>query len=424
MTNLVNGLSGFIGLTQNESAQSGKPVDENYMTIQDIESQYTSGLYTKRPIAIVRGSGAHLWDSDENEYVDCVGGQGAGNLGHANPAVAAAIAAQAQTLISCPEMFFNDRRAELIQKLIRIAPQNMRRAYLCSSGTEAVEAALKFARVATGRGEFVATMRGFHGRTIGALSATWEKKYREPYEPLWPGFKHVAYNDLAALDSSINDKTAGVILEVVQGEGGVRPGTADYLLGAQTLCRERGAMLIVDEVQTGFGRTGAMFACEHYGLEPDLMALAKSIAGGLPMGATLIGERVGPLPPQTHGSTFGGNPLACAASLAAIEYLEVNRLPERAKEIGDWWIGELRRIESPLIREVRGLGLMVGIELKQKVTPYLQVLMRRGVLALPAGLTVMRFLPPLVIDKEDLWRVVEAVKEALATPIKAAAGEE
>ncbi|MBM4422733.1 MAG: aspartate aminotransferase family protein [Chloroflexi bacterium] len=394
------------------------------MTIQDIESQYTSGLYTKRPIAIVRGSGAHLWDSDENEYVDCVGGQGAGNLGHANPAVAAAIAAQAQTLISCPEMFFNDRRAELIQKLIRIAPQNMRRAYLCSSGTEAVEAALKFARVATGRGEFVATMRGFHGRTIGALSATWEKKYREPYEPLWPGFKHVAYNDLAALDSSINDKTAGVILEVVQGEGGVRPGTADYLLGAQTLCRERGAMLIVDEVQTGFGRTGAMFACEHYGLEPDLMALAKSIAGGLPMGATLIGERVGPLPPQTHGSTFGGNPLACAASLAAIEYLEVNRLPERAKEIGDWWIGELRRIESPLIREVRGLGLMVGIELKQKVTPYLQVLMRRGVLALPAGLTVMRFLPPLVIDKEDLWRVVEAVKEALATPIKAAAGEE
>jgi acetylornithine/LysW-gamma-L-lysine aminotransferase len=394
------------------------------MTIQDLEAQYTSGLYTKRPLAIVRGEGAHLWDSDENDYIDCVGGQGAGNLGHANPAVAAAIAAQAGTLISCPEMFYNDKRAALLQKLISIAPKGLNRAYLCNSGAEAVEACLKFARIATGRKEVVATMRGFHGRTIGALSATWEKKYREPYEPLWPGFRHVAYNDLAALGAAITDQTAAVILEVVQGEGGVRPGAPEFLLGAQTLCRERGALLIVDEVQTGFGRTGKMFACEHYGLEPDLMALAKSIAGGLPMGAALIGERVGQLPPQVHGSTFGGNPLACAASLAAIEYLEVNRLPERAEEIGDWWIGELRRIESPLIREARGLGLMVGIELKQKVTPYLQALMAKGVLALPAGLTVMRFLPPLVVEKEDLEKVVEAVKEVLLEPVKVAAGEE
>jgi acetylornithine/LysW-gamma-L-lysine aminotransferase len=362
-----------------------------------------------------------LWDSDENEYIDCVGGQGAGNLGHANPAVAAAIAAQAQTLISCPEMFYNDTRAQLSQKLIEIAPPGIRRVYLCSSGTEAVEAALKFARLATGRKEIVATMRGFHGRTIGALSATWEKKYREPFEPLWPGFRHVAYNDLDALKEAVTDRTAGVILEVVQGEGGVRPGTPEFLLGVQAICRERGAMLIVDEVQTGFGRTGKMFACEHYGLEPDLVALAKSIAGGLPMGATLIGERVGQLPPQTHGSTFGGNPLACAASLAAIEFLETNDLPERAEVLGDWFIGELKQIESPLIREVRGLGLMVGIELKQKVTPYLQALMAKGVLALPAGLTVMRFLPPLVIEKEDLERVVEAVKEVLVAEIKLAA---
>src|SRR5574341_226403 len=279
------------------------------MNIQELESQYTSGLYTKRPLAIVRGSGAHLWDSDENEYVDCVGGQGAGNLGHANPAVAAAIAVQAQTLISCPEMFYNDQRAQLTEKLVSMAPKNIRRVYLCNSGTEAVEAGIKFARLATSRKEFVAAMRGFHGRTMGALSATWEKKYREPFEPLVPGFRHVAYNDLAALDAAVTDQTAGVILEVVQGEGGVRPGTLDFLLGAQKICRERGAMLIVDEVQTGFGRTGKMFACDHYELEPDLMALAKSIAGGLPMGATLIGERVGPLPPQTHGSTFGGNPL-------------------------------------------------------------------------------------------------------------------
>lgn len=394
------------------------------MTIQDLENRYTSGLYTKRPIAIIRGDGAHLWDSDENEYIDCVGGQGAGNLGHANPAVAAAITEQAKTLISCPEMFYNDRRAQLVQKLISIAPKSIERAYLCSSGTEAVEACLKFARVATGRKEIVATMRGFHGRTVGALSATWEKKYREPYEPLWPGFKHIAYNDLDALKEAVTDNTAAVILEVVQGEGGVRPGTPEFLLGAQALCRERGALLILDEVQTGFGRTGKMFAAEHYGLEPDLMALAKSIAGGLPMGAALIGKRVGQLPPQVHGSTFGGNPLVCAASLAAIDYLESNHLPEHAAELGAWFMGELKKINSPHIREVRGLGLMVGIELKGKVTPFLQALMGKGVLALPAGLTVMRFLPPLVVQQKDLAQVVEAVGAVLTAPVKAVAGEE
>ncbi len=381
------------------------------MNIQELESLHASGVYTKRPIAIVRGEGARLWDSDGNEYVDCVGGQGAANVGHANPSVAAAIAAQAQTLISCPEMFYNDRRAELMDRLCALA--GFPRVFLCSSGAEAIETAIKFARLATGRKEVLATMRGFHGRTLGALSATWEKKYREPFEPLVPGFRHVAYNDLAALESAVTDQTAAVILEAVQGEGGVRPGAPEFLRGAQRLCRERGAMLIVDEVQTGFGRTGKMFAIQHYGLEPDLLCLAKSIAGGVPMGATLIGPRVGVLPPQVHGSTFGGNPLACAASLAAIDYLEARRLPERAAELGEWFIGELRQIDSPLVREVRGLGLMVGIELKQKVTPFLQALMARGVLALPAGLTVLRFLPPLVITQVELARVAEAVTEAL-----------
>lgn len=394
------------------------------MTIQDLENQYTSGLYTKRPIAIVRGQGAHLWDSDENEYIDCVGGQGAGNLGHANPAVAAAIAEQARTLISCPEMFYNDRRAQLEQRLIGLAPRSIRRVYLCNSGAEAVEACLKFARLFTGRKEIVAAMRGFHGRTIGALSATWEKKYREPYEPLWPGFRHVAYNDLAALSEAVTDQTAAVILEVVQGEGGVRPGTPEFLLGAQSLCRERGALFILDEVQTGFGRTGRFFAGEHYGLEPDLMSVAKSMAGGLPMGAALIGEKLGQLPAQAHGSTFGGNPLVCAAALAAIDFLETHRLSQHAADVGAWFMGELRQIESPLVREVRGLGLLIGIEMKQKVTPYLQALMGRGILALPAGLTVMRFLPPLVIEKADLERVVAAVADVLAAQIKVAAGEE
>jgi acetylornithine/LysW-gamma-L-lysine aminotransferase len=380
-------------------------------TIRLLEDQYTSGVYTKRPVAIVRGLEAHLWDADGKEYIDCVGGQGAANLGHANPVVAQAIAEQATRLISCPEMFYNDRRAALEEKLVKLT--GMGRVYLCNSGTESVEAALKFARLFTGRSEVIATMRGFHGRTMGALSATWEKKYREPFEPLVPGFVHIPYNDMEALGAAVTDKTAAVILEIVQGEGGVRPGDPAFLKLAQEICRQKGALLILDEIQTGWGRTGKMFAHQHYGLEPDLLCVAKSMAGGLPMGATLIATHLGALPGQVHGSTFGGNPLACAASLAAIGYLEDNHLPERAAELGAWFQGMLSRIESPLIREVRGLGLMVGIELKQKVTPYLQNLMGKGVMALPAGLTVMRFLPPLVISKSDLQIVVEKVSEVL-----------
>jgi acetylornithine/LysW-gamma-L-lysine aminotransferase len=265
----------------------------------------------------------------------------------------------------------------------------------------------------------VAAMRGFHGRTMGALSATWEKKYRGPFEPLVPGFRHVPYNDLAALKAAVSDQTAAVILEVIQGEGGVNPGTPEFLLGAQQLCQQTGALFVLDEVQTGFGRTGMMFAHQHLNLKPDLLALAKSMAGGLPMGACLMNKRFGELPPQVHGSTFGGNPLACAASLAAIDYLVDHHLPERAAELGAWFKAALSNIQSPLVREVRGQGLMVGIELKQKVTPYLQALMARGVMALPAGLTVMRFLPPLVISQADLGVVVEQVAQVLAKPIAA-----
>jgi len=386
------------------------------MTIQELEAQFTSGVYTKRPIALVRGKGARLWDSDENEYVDCVGGQGSVNIGHANSAVAEAIAKQAQILITCPEMFYNDRRAELEQKLTSIT--GMPRVFLCNSGTEAVEAAIKFARLATTRTGIIAAMRGFHGRTFGALSATWEKKYREPFEPLVPDFSHISYNDVASLDEAVDHKTAAVLLEVVQGEGGVRPGTAEFLTKAQEICRDRGALLILDEVQTGFGRTGKMFGFQHYGLEPDLLCLAKSMAGGFPMGATLIGSRLGAMPSQVHGSTFGGNPLGCAASLAAIDFVESSHLADRAAELGKWFMDQLTQIESPLIREVRGLGLMVGIELKQKVTPYLQELMKHGVLALPAGLTTLRFLPPLVVEQSDLARVVEAVSSVLSQEIK------
>ncbi len=262
--------------------------------IMDVEDQYSSGVYSKRSVAIVRGEGAHLWDADGNEYIDCVGGQGAANIGHANPAVAKAIAEQAQQLISCPELFYNPKRAELEAKLCQMT--GYPRVYLCNSGTEAVEAALKFARLSTGRTGIAAAMRAFHGRTMGALSATWEKKYREPFEPLVPNFVHFPYNNLDALKGVVNEDTAAVILEVVQGEGGVNPGQADFLRGAQEVCRTNGSFLILDEIQTGFGRTGSMFAYQHYGLQPDLICLAKSMAGGLPMGAVLLGEKAGKLP--------------------------------------------------------------------------------------------------------------------------------
>lgn len=383
------------------------------MEIKQIESQHTSGVYAKRDLVIVRGEGATLWDDQGNQYIDCVGGQGVANLGHSHPAVVAAITQQAQTLITCPEMFYNDTRAKLLAKLTSLAPDGMRRVFLTNSGTESVEAAFKFARFSTKRTKIIASMRGFHGRSMGALSATWNKKYRAPFTPLVPDIHHVPYNKLEKLAGAIDDDTAAVILEVVQGEGGVYPGDAEYFQKAQKLCHDHGALLIIDEIQTGFGRTGKMFALEHFDIQPDLLCLAKSIAGGVPMGAVLIGERVAELTPGIHGSTFGGNPLAAAASLAALNALEDEQLPQRAAELGAYLLEELNNIESPRIRDIRSMGLMVGIEIKQKVAPFIAALTERGVLALPAGLTVIRLLPPLVISKEQIDRVIATIKEVL-----------
>jgi len=386
----------------------------NSQTIIEHEGAHTSGAYPKRQLAIVRGEGAHLWDAEGRMYIDCVGGQGAANLGHAHPKVVAAITEQAKTLISCPEIFYNDRRAELYDLLISLAPPGMNRAFLCNSGAEAVEAAIKFAKLATGRKGIIATMRGFHGRTAGALSATWEKAYREPFMPLIPETSHVPYNDLEAASGAINENTAAFLVEVVQGEGGVRPGTAEYLCGVQALCRERGALFIVDEVQTGYGRTGKLFASEHYGLEPDLMPTAKSLAGGLPFGACLIAERIGEISTSTHGTTFGGNPVGCAAAVAALHALHDEGLIERSATLGKWMIERLRStLPATQVREVRGLGLMIGIELRGKVAPILRALQEKGVLALPAGATVLRLLPPLVISQDDLETAARAIEEVL-----------
>ncbi len=379
------------------------------------EQQLSTGLYPKRPLAIVRGEGARLFDADGRSYIDCVGGQGAANLGHSHPAVVAAVQAQAATLMSCPEIFHNDRRAAYLQALAAALPFPAR-IYLCNSGAEAVEAALKFARLLSGRQGVVATKRGFHGRTMGALSATWEPKYREPFQPLVPAFTHVPYGDGEALADAVDEGTAAVLLEPVQGEGGVRPAPPGYLEAARRCCDERGALLLLDEVQTGFGRTGRLFACEHSGVVPDILILAKSIAAGLPMGAVAVHERHGPLPSGAHGSTFGGNPLLCAAAEAALKVYQEEELPRQAAEKGAWLINRLRELQLPAVREVRGLGLLVGLELKSRVQPVLQALLERGVLALPAGPNVLRLLPPLVISYDELEIVIGAIEASLQAP--------
>jgi acetylornithine/LysW-gamma-L-lysine aminotransferase len=259
----------------------------------------------------------------------------------------------------------------------------------------------------------IAAMRAFHGRTYGSLSATFNKKYREGFEPLVPGFSHVAYNNIEALDKAVTNETAAVILEVVQGEGGVYPANKEYIQEARRICDERGALFIVDEIQTGFGRTGKMFAIQHFGVIPDLLTCAKSLAGGVPMGAVLIGREVQNLKPGVHGSTFGGNPLSCAAANAALKIIEEEDLPGQAEAKGKYLIGKLKKIESLNIREVRGLGLMIGIEMKQKVAPYINILQNKKIIVLNSGMTVIRLLPPLVISYEQIDHLVDVLAEVL-----------
>lgn len=387
--------------------------------ILEIENKHTSGVYAKQALTIVRGQGASLFDAEGVEYLDCSSGHGVANLGHAHPKVAEALYKQASTLITLFESFPNDQRAMLMEKITNLVP-GLDRVFFCNSGTESVEAALKFARISTGRKNIVAAMRAFHGRTYGSLSATFNKKYREGFEPLLSGFSHVPYNNIEALQKTVTDETAAIILEVVQGEGGVYPASAEYIQATRQICSERGVLLIVDEIQSGFGRTGKMFAIEHFGVTPDLVTCAKSLAGGVPMGAVLIGHKVNNLNPGVHGSTFGGNPLSCAAANAALDVIEEEDLPGQAAAKGAYLMDKLKRIESPNIREVRGMGLMIGIELKHKVAPYIKALQVNKIIALSAGMTVIRLLPPLVISYEQIDHLVDVLTQVLAAQLLSA----
>ena len=381
----------------------------NYRELID---NYEVNVYPKRDIVIVRGKEAKVWDDTGKEYIDCAAGIGVATVGHCNPKVVEAIRVQSETLITNPGIFYNDKRAMMLEKLISISPKSLTRAFITNSGTEAVETAIKFARISTEKTDFICAMRGFHGRTMGALSGTHKADYRKPFEPLVPGFSFVPFNKIEKLEEAITDKTAGIILEVVQGEGGINIGSQEYFNDVRKLCDDNKIILIIDEIQSGFCRTGKMFASDHFNLQPDIMTVAKGIAGGFPLGAALCSDKIC-VQVGKHGSTFGGNPLGAASSIAAIDFMLDNNLAKQAEEKGNYFVSKLDVDSLSKVRGVRNLGLMIGIELKEKVQPYLVELMDKGILAMPAGKTILRLLPPAVISYDELDKVAEVLNEML-----------
>jgi acetylornithine/LysW-gamma-L-lysine aminotransferase len=389
----------------------------NEKEIVDLEEKIMANTFSKRNRVITRGKGALVWDINGNEYIDCTGSYGVCIVGHCHPRVVEAVQRQVETLIACHASFYNDARSELLEKIIGIAPKGLDKVFLSNSGAESVECAIKLARKYSGKPEIIAMVGAFHGKTMGALSATWKKKYRVPFMPLVPGFKHVPPNNLEKVRDAITEKTAAILVEPIRGEGGVRVPSDDFLPGLREICDEKDVLLIFDEVQTGFGRTGKVFACEHWNVVPDIMCLAKSVAGGIPMGATFARHDVmAAFQRGEHSSTFSGNPLVCAAASAAIDVLVEERLPERAARLGRYFKGKLESLQEKyrIVREVRGLGLMLGMEMRFDVYNILLGCMDQGVLVLDAGRNVLRFLPPLVIEKEQIDRVIEVLDVVMA----------
>jgi len=381
---------------------------------KSLEDNYEIDVYPRRDIVLVKGKKSKLYDENGREYIDCASNIGVSNIGHANEEVAKALVNQYMKIANCYSMFYNDIRGKFAKKLIDLAPGNLNKVFFCNSGSETIEAAIKFARASTKKSKVICAIRGFHGKTMGALAATWEKEYQIPFMPMLQGFVHTPFNNFEKLESVVDDDTSAVLLEVIQGEGGVRIGDKNYFKKVRKLCNDRKIILIIDEVQTGFGRTGKMFACEHYDVTPDILCLAKSIAGGIPMGAVLCNDNI-KIPKKSHTSTFGGNPVACAAGLASIEFIEKENLPQKAAILGEYFLKGLQEIQKncPRIVEIRGMGLMIGIELNEKAGPYINPLMEKGIIVLLAGPRVIRLLPPLVITKDEIDIVLKAINEVL-----------
>lgn len=372
-------------------------------------------LYAKRDLVLVRGEGVYLYDSEGNRYLDAMSNYGVAVLGHAHPRFTAAVTGQLQTLTTCHQSFASDVRAELLNELDGIAPERLTRSFLSNSGTEAIEAGLKFALAATGRPNIVACRRGYHGRTFGALSATADKKYRAPFEPLPIPATHVAFNDAEALEAAVDSDTAAIVLEVIQGEGGIYPADDAFMERVREIATAKGALLLLDEIQTAF-RTGVPFATSTYGVVPDILCTAKALANGLPIGLTMVTEEIsGQMPGGAHGSTFGGNPLAARGALETLRILREDGLYEQARRVGAYTMKGIEALESPKIRAVRGRGLMMGIELKQKVTPVLRGLQENGVLSLSAGSLIIRVLPPMTWEEEHADEFIDTLGRVLAS---------
>jgi len=387
-----------------------------YQNPRETEEAHYARYYARKPVTIVRGSRSLLYDDNGREYVDCTGAYGACIVGHAHPRVAQAISDQAKMLIACHASTYNDARAHFVSKLSTVLPNHLNRLFLSNSGAEAVECAIKVARKSTARRKIVAIKGAFHGKTHGALSATWDAKYRKNFEPLVPGFAHIPFDNPEAAKETITNDTAAVFVEPVQGEGGVRVPSKEWLSLLDDLVHDVGGLLVVDEIQTGFGRTGKMFASEHADIKPDILCLGKGIASGLPIGLTAAAEgTMSSLSVGEHTTTFGGNPVVCAAGSATIDALLDEGLVDNAARVGDYFktgLGQLMG-NHKIVREVRGLGLMLAAEMRFDVRGIITNAMSGGVLMLDAGRNILRFLPPLCIETQQVDRVLAVLGRIL-----------
>jgi len=387
--------------------------------IREFDERYVAQTYKRQPLALVKGRGMFVYDSEGRRYLDFVGGIAVCALGHSHPALVRAISAQAKRLMHVSNLYFIQPQAELAALLTKITPEGIDKFFFCNSGAEAVEGAFKLAVKHTKRERIVAMEGSFHGRSAATVGATWKAAYREPFMPLIPDiFDFVPFNDLAAAERAISDRTAAVIVEPVQGEGGVNVPADDYLPGLQKLCNERGALLICDEIQCGMGRTGKWFACEHWGVRPDAITMAKALGGGFPIGCMgARGEVMRSFSPGDHASTFGGNPLACTAAKTVVQTMLELKLPQRATKVGAYFKRRLQELagEHACVREIRGLGLMLGMELTSKEIAEKAVARarKRGFLINCTADKVLRFVPPLIVGREHIDRLIKVLGEIL-----------
>ncbi|MFZ0345246.1 MAG: aspartate aminotransferase family protein [Nitrososphaeraceae archaeon] len=380
------------------------------------DKHLSTTLYQKFPVRIERGKGVRVWDTSGKEYIDCMGGYGVALVGHCNPRVVEAIKNQAEKLIVCHMSFYNDAREDFLRRMATIAPRGLSKIFFSNSGAEAVEAALKFSRRYTGKPGIISMSGGYHGKTFGALSATYSEKYRKPFMPLLENVKFLPYTT-TRIEDAVDDSIGAVIVEPIQGETGIILPPEGLLQNMREVCTKHGIVLIFDEIQSGLGRTGKMWAGENWKTIPDIMCLAKGLAGGVPIGLTLSKpEIVEVLRVGEHSSTFGGNPLACAAGAATIGSLNEDKLVENAADVGGYFKDGLLELKEKhrIVRDVRGLGMMLALELRFDVRNLLLDGIRHGLLMLYSGKNILRLLPPLVMDKETISQSLETMDELLS----------